>query len=235
MLTKDDVQILTAYFAPEDHEFLQGNAYITEAAITARIEEVDPAWTFAIMATQQRGEKITVTASLTVKGVSRDNIGMAEIRQSRDGDKEVNEPEKAAATDALKRCARLFGIGRYLLTLPRTVNDEKSLARWMNGSTPSKATPAPVKAETPTVEPVEDVVIAHVAKRDKNGRTFHVLSTRDHGNISIWTRQMFQDALWVDDMDWLEVDRPTKNLDIPVMVKPDGDYWAIVEVATCTL
>jgi len=132
MLDRADVKCLTDYFKPEDHEFLQGRAYIKEAAITTRIEEVDPSWSFAILSTEQRGDKIVVTASLSIKDVHRDNIGMAEIRTAKDGDRETNEPEKAAATDALKRCARLFGIGRYLLTLPPSVRDEITLGKWMD-------------------------------------------------------------------------------------------------------
>jgi hypothetical protein len=141
LLTNEHVRTLTDYFPPADHEFLQGRAYITEAAITARIEEVDPSWTFAIMDVQQRDNRIIVQAALSIQDVTRDNIGMAEVR-AKDG-REVNDAEKAAATDALKRCARLFGVGRYLLTLPKSVNDVQSLSTWMNSNGQSNEWPSP--------------------------------------------------------------------------------------------
>jgi len=55
-----------------------------------------------------------------------------------------------AATDSFKRAARLFGIGRYLLTLPSSVKDEQSLGRWFasQGTTPQKSAQTP-KADTP--------------------------------------------------------------------------------------
>jgi len=234
MLTQENVELLTAYFDPSDHEFLQGRAYITESAITTRIELVDPSWSFAIMNTQQRDEKIIVTAALSIQDVTRDNIGMAVIAKSREGDKEINEPEKAAATDALKRCARLFGIGRYLLTLPSSVRDESSLAKWMNGS----ASTNPISQRPDDKQPpvlIEDVVITHWVKATPDGRKYHVLKTVNHGNISIWTRKLFREAAWIDENDWEVIGSIDEDLWIPVNIQPDGEHWEIVEVAQCTL
>lgn len=142
-LTSEHMSTLKAPFDIADHEWLQGNAYITESAITNRIEEVDPAWQFEILSTINRESQIVVTARMTVCNVSRDGIGMASIIMK--NDREMNEPEKSAATDALKRCARLFGVGRYLLDLPANVRDENGLRRFL-GDTPS----APPAAPQPT-------------------------------------------------------------------------------------
>ncbi len=133
MITADDLKILKSPFEPAQHEFLRGNTYITEAAINDRVEEVDPAWGFEILSTVPRAQKIIVTARMTIKGVARDGVGMETITMTKDGSAEANEAEKSAATDALKRCARLFGIGRYLLTLPDNIKDMDALARWLNG------------------------------------------------------------------------------------------------------
>lgn len=147
-LTKDDVVALTRHFRPNEHEFIRGFTYISEQAVTTRIEEIDPAWTFALLGTHQRNEQIVVTARLTIKGVSRDGVGMQKIERSERPDEktgeskpyEVGEAEKGAATDALKRAARLFGIGRYLLDLPGNIKDMQSLSKWLasqnTGSTP---------------------------------------------------------------------------------------------------
>lgn len=123
-LTAQDLAVLRKPFAVKDHEFLRGFTYITESAITTRIEDVDPEWTFEIMHVTTRDTQCIVHARMTIKGVVRDGIGMQVIQSA-------GEAEKGAATDALKRCARLFGIGRYLLDLPSGINDEKALAKHM--------------------------------------------------------------------------------------------------------
>lgn len=128
-LTNEDLIILKKPFQPREHYFTRGFAYIKESGIADRLEEVDPAWSFQIIETQTREGTITVTGRLIVKGVIRDNMGMAQVMSKDDGS-EVNEAEKAAATDAFKRCARLFGVGRYLLDAPKNLTVD-SLAKWL--------------------------------------------------------------------------------------------------------
>lgn len=155
-LTLDNLTTLKRTFEAQEHEFLNDRAYISEEAITERIEEVDPNWTLEILSktarqTFGRDVSIIVTVRLTISGTSRDGVGMAKV-QGKTGYKdyktkefveypdaqhtEVNEAEKSAATDALKRAARLFGIGRYLLATPKWVIDVPSMARWLNGGKP---------------------------------------------------------------------------------------------------
>jgi hypothetical protein len=112
MLTANDVKTLSKPFARDDHEFLGEFVYITEEAITQRLDEVDPSWSFELLNISISGNNAVVHARLTILGTSRENIGMQKIIQN------AGEPEKGAATDALKRCARLFGVGRYLLGAP---------------------------------------------------------------------------------------------------------------------
>lgn len=135
MLTIQDLQTLQKPFQPRDHEFLKGMPYIREDSITSRIEDVDPAWSMDYVETIIRNDKITVVVQLTVKGVSRVGVGTqsAAYRKGAEHtpDNETNEPEKSAVTDALKRAARLFGIGRYLLSVPKHVSDENSIKQWL--------------------------------------------------------------------------------------------------------
>lgn len=167
MLELQDLEILRKEFSPQQHEFLNGNAYITESAITTRIEDVDPSWTLERIDIFTRGEQVIVTMRMTIKGVSRDGVGMCKIttKQTRNNqgdvtaEYEVNEAEKAAATDAMKRAARLFGVGRYLLDLPSNVKDMASLVKHMGGgSQPAQPTPQtqkPVVKKTATGAKVE--------------------------------------------------------------------------------
>lgn len=126
-LTADDIKVLSKPFQRNEHEFTRGFVYITEEAITARLDEVDPGWVFEIQHVAIRDGQGVCHARLTVKGVTRENVGMQSIETNKDG-REMGEAEKGATTDALKRCARLFGIGRYLLSAPK----ENEFNRWLD-------------------------------------------------------------------------------------------------------
>lgn len=76
-------------------------AYVQHTDAYARIEEVDPAWSVKITETQYVGESCFVRVAMTIKGVTRENAG------------EGSDP-KSATSDAIKRAAMLFGVGRYL-------------------------------------------------------------------------------------------------------------------------
>lgn len=116
-LTDEHVRLLTAQFDASDHEERDGRTYIREKAITDRLDEVDPSWTWELLGEPKHRDGVVVQAGrLTVHGVWRDGVGMESVRTTKTGG-EANEAEKSAATDALKRAARLFGIGRYLLDL----------------------------------------------------------------------------------------------------------------------
>lgn len=152
MLTPEQVQRLTARFAPDEHEFRKAGrdtlTYLTEAAVTARLDEVDPCWSFEVTRVDTRELTVNVYARMTVGGVSRESVGSDRTKFAKDAEQtaenETNEPEKSALTDALKRCARLFGIGRYLLTCPKWVNSETNLRKWFaETGSPAPATPNP--------------------------------------------------------------------------------------------
>jgi hypothetical protein len=136
MLTQDDLRILKRPFKPQDMEWLEQDrtkkngekftlvlAYVAEEAITDRIEMVDPSWEFTQVSISERGGHVYATAQMTIKGVTRCGVGMEEI-------KHLAEAEKSAATDALKRAARLFGIGRYILSLPKWAQNKDGYAKW---------------------------------------------------------------------------------------------------------
>lgn len=137
MLDANDLRQLNRPFNLVDHAFRkirnEDLAYLEEDAVSARLDEVDPAWTFELVNVSRGSDKqVIVQARLTVKEVSRDGVGMQKV------DDEFGEAEKGAATDALKRCARLFGIGRYLLSAPKVRREfdgwlASQQREWKNG------------------------------------------------------------------------------------------------------
>lgn len=119
-LTPAVLQALAAPFGEEELEFLprgQANGkalalpYIDARSVMRRLDEVvGPAnWSFDFDLLSDDGKR--VRGRLTVCGVTKCDAGEAGPE---------DEPLKAAVSDALKRCAVHFGVGRYLYYLPRT-------------------------------------------------------------------------------------------------------------------
>lgn len=79
--------------------------YLQHTDVQDRLEQVDPAWSCEVIHEERSGDTVYVRSRMTLKGVTRENVG------------EGNDP-KAAYSDALKRCAMLFGVGRYLYDAP---------------------------------------------------------------------------------------------------------------------
>jgi hypothetical protein len=158
LLTQADLKILKAPFPKEslgvkvqstskDRTRALLVLYLQHTDVQDRLEMVDPAWTSEVINEERVGDTVYVRIRMTVKGVSRENVG------------EGNDP-KAAYSDALKRAAMLFGIGRYLYDSPTvwadynesrdrfrqwSIQDYEKFARG-NYVTP---TPAPVVEQPP--------------------------------------------------------------------------------------
>jgi hypothetical protein len=143
--TELDLVKLAYPFPAADHSFLQGAAYISEEAIGERIEKIDPAWSFHVDEMTTLGDSVIVRATMTIRGISRSGVGGNPIqRDKKDGNGVYHELPlytqadngvnafKSAATDAFKRCARLFGIGRYILGAPK---EGVTFDRWLKDET----------------------------------------------------------------------------------------------------
>lgn len=154
-LSKEDLAILQRPFPLNAHTFnKRGFCYVKEAFVTARLEEVDPAWQFEIVGVHRTGvgdQLAVVTARLTLKGSSRSSTGMQAVEYTNQKDAQGNttgkteteagEAEKGATTDALRRCARLFGVGRYILAMGDSVKNPKQLEDWLRAHYPASAPP----------------------------------------------------------------------------------------------
>lgn len=88
-------------------------AFIDARAVMDRLDAICPNdWSFH--AVEVAGAAVpTVRGTLTVLGVSRTDFGEG------DPSSDAGNSYKAANSDALKRCAVQFGIGRYLYDLPK--------------------------------------------------------------------------------------------------------------------
>lgn len=212
MLTPELVQSLYAPFPPEYHDFRHqagvAFAYITEYAICLRLAEVDPQWSFSIISIARDSSTVYCHGRLTLCGVSRDGIGQDSISKTPDG-RETNEAFKAAATDALKRAARLFGVGAYLLHKPDWVTTPQDLARWLSSS-PDADPPAP-KAQALQQPADDDVPFIDTKtlsiKRTKTNKLYAVA-----GNVSIFKLDQVEHVVgraFSDEGDY-KLDRPLR-------------------------
>lgn len=75
--------------------------YLQHTDVMNRLEQVDPAWRAHVVGVEHVKDVVYVRMSLNLLGSNRENVG--------EGD-----DYKSAYSDALKRCAMLFGVGRYL-------------------------------------------------------------------------------------------------------------------------
>ena len=85
--------------------------YIDARAVQDRLDDVVGVggWSFELEPlVVSGGELMVARGRLTILGVTRDDVGAASAW----------EPSKGCASDALKRAAVQFGIGRYLYALP---------------------------------------------------------------------------------------------------------------------
>lgn len=168
-LTREDLQILKAPFPKEslgvkvqstskDRTRALLVLYLQHTDVQDRLEMVDPAWTSEVINEERVGDTVYVRIRMMVKGVSRENVG------------EGNDP-KAAYSDALKRAAMLFGIGRYLYDSPTvwaeynesrdrfrqwSFQDYEKFAKGQH--VPTAPAPAPIQASAPSPSPARESV-----------------------------------------------------------------------------
>lgn len=112
-LTKQEIEILSRPFDAatigvkvqsfsKDRTRAMLVLYLQHTDVYVRLEEVDPSWSmFVVSTTTVQTDLHYAAVALTVNGVTRVNTG------------EGSEP-KGALSDAIKRAAMLFGVGRYL-------------------------------------------------------------------------------------------------------------------------
>lgn len=158
-LTKADLEILKKPF-PHDHLNVKVQTlnkertrallvlYLQHTNVQNRLDDIDPCWSTEVLSEETQNQSYFVKMKLTLKGVSRENVG------------EGSDP-KSAYSDALKRCAMLFGVGRYLYdSTPVWVDYNEAKDRFRQWSVAdyeksvaSAVTPTPTPGFTTTTLP----------------------------------------------------------------------------------
>ncbi|NLT74658.1 MAG: hypothetical protein GXX94_10800 [Chloroflexi bacterium] len=88
-------------------------AYVDPRVVSERLDlAVGGDWSFHWEPLGIQGDRLVVKSSLTIRGVTREDVGEYVL-----SDREQADPWKSAVSDALKRAAVHFGVGRYLYWL----------------------------------------------------------------------------------------------------------------------
>jgi hypothetical protein len=91
--------------------------YIEGPAVIQRLNEAFQAeWAFEIVEHHIYDGEVVVLGKLTAQGITKSQFGAKHITRAKDDQREVSigDDLKAAATDCLKKCATLFGVGLHL-------------------------------------------------------------------------------------------------------------------------
>src|SRR6267142_1287053 len=115
-------ELLEKPFSPDQikqRKGLDGDVldYIEGAAVIQRLNDAFNAeWTFEILDHHIYEKEIVVLGKLTAQGVSKCQFGKSKITRHKETKTEVSigDDLKAAATDSLKKCATLLGVGLHL-------------------------------------------------------------------------------------------------------------------------
>jgi len=91
--------------------------YIEGHSVIQRLNDAfESAWSFEIISHEIQQEEVVVIGKLTAGSLAKSQFGSSRITRNRDTKEIVSLADdlKAAATDALKKCATLFGVGLHM-------------------------------------------------------------------------------------------------------------------------
>jgi len=111
--------------------------YIEASSVIQRLNDVlEGNWSFEIMEFKIGEEEVFVKGQLTVGSIVKQQFGGSQITRKKDS-KEIiciSDDLKAAASDSLKKCATLFGVG---LSLYSNGNGHNGQSRQTNSNKPN--------------------------------------------------------------------------------------------------
>lgn len=115
-------EILERPFNKEQIKQRKGNFgdiidYVETHAVIQRLNDAfDGQWSFEVLTQERDSSQVIVLGRLSAEGVSKSQFGCSSITtNSKTGEViSLGDDYKAAASDALKKCASLFGVGLHL-------------------------------------------------------------------------------------------------------------------------
>ena len=114
--------LLEQQFAPSIIRQRKGNFgqtldYIETHVVIQRLNDAfDGQWNYEIAEYTQLFDEVVVLGRLTAEGITKQQFGSSKITRSKNGGEAISigDDLKSAASDALKKCATLMGVGLHL-------------------------------------------------------------------------------------------------------------------------
>ena len=91
--------------------------YVEGHTVIARLNAaLDGGWSFEVVAHEVRDDEVLVLGKLTAAGIVKMQFGASQVTRDRETKTALSlgDDLKAAATDALKKCATFLGVGLHL-------------------------------------------------------------------------------------------------------------------------
>src|SRR6266571_6595950 len=137
-------ELLEKPFSPDQikqREGLYGDMldYVEGSAVIQRLNDAFNAdWSFEVIEHRIHEKEVVILGKLTTQGVSKCQFGKSKITRTKETKAEVSigDDLKAATTDAIKKCATLFGVALHLY-FENGAADEKSPASNGEQKTPT--------------------------------------------------------------------------------------------------
>ena len=142
-------QLLEQPFSAEQIKQRQGNFgqtldYVSGYTVIERLNEAfESQWSFEIVQHEVQQDEVIVIGRLTAEGIVKCQFGSSRITRVKDTDEIISLADdlKSAATDALKKCASLLGVGLHLYsdksadtTKPKTSQKQDNGGNGSNGN-----------------------------------------------------------------------------------------------------
>ena len=113
---------LNEHFPPEDIKQREGRGgktldYIEVQKVIQRLNDAfEGKWSFEVKDKDRTDKEVIVLGSLMADDITKEQFGSSDITFSRDSKEPVciGDDYKAAASDSLKKCAAMFGVGLHL-------------------------------------------------------------------------------------------------------------------------
>ena len=159
--------------------------YVEGHSVIQRLNEaLEGAWSFEIVQHEVREDEVLVLAKLSAEGLVKMNFGVSQVTRERESGALVSlgDDLKAAATDAMKKCATFFGVGLPLYA-DKPIGGRAPAARAVVAPPPAAPAPKP-----PARGPVNGT------RPVPNGRPGPGHPTNGHTTGTITPRQL--DAIW---------------------------------------
>jgi len=134
-------QLLEQNFSPEeikqrDGSFGQTLAYVSGHTVIQRLNDAfESVWSFEITAHEIHEDEVIVIGKLSAEGIIKTQFGSSRVTKARETGEIVSLADdlKSAATDALKKCSTLLGVGLHLYADKTSSSSAKTTGQKGNG------------------------------------------------------------------------------------------------------